>query len=60
MNLPRSAGNVPRAAAVVDPDWIEFDSMINMRPSAGNRSRSVEDPAMRDRIVVIVERSVVS
>lgn len=24
-------------------DWIEFDSMINIRPSQGNRSRGVED-----------------
>ena len=42
------------------PHWIEFDSMINVRPSAGNRTRSVEDPAMRDRIVAIVVRLVVS
>jgi hypothetical protein len=38
--------------------WIEFDSMINLRPSQGNRSRSVEDPALRDRIVTIVGRLV--
>ena len=30
--------------------WIEFDSMINVRPSAGNRSRGVDDAALRDRI----------
>lgn len=41
------------------PDWIEFDSMINVRPSIGNRSRSVEDPAIRDRIVEIVAQLVV-
>ena len=35
-------------------DWIEFDSMINLRPSQGNRSRGVEDPALRDRIRSIV------
>ena len=35
-------------------DWIEFDSMINMRPSQGNRSRGVEDPLVRDRIVAVV------
>ena len=28
--------------------WIEFDSMINVRPSQGNRSRSIEDGARRD------------
>jgi hypothetical protein len=34
--------------------WIEFDSMINVRPSQGNRSRDVEDPALREKIVAIV------
>ena len=35
-------------------DRIEFDSMINVRPSQGNRSRSVEDPTLRQRIVNVV------
>lgn len=34
--------------------WIEFDSMINVRPSRGNRSRNVEDSVLRDRIRRIV------
>lgn len=41
-----------------DEDWIEFDSMINVRPSQGNRSRSVEDQATRARIRAIVEELV--
>jgi hypothetical protein len=36
-------------------DWIEFDSMINIRPSQRNRSRSVDDPLIRDRIVALVD-----
>ena len=39
-------------------DWIEFDSMINLRPSQGNRSRGVEDPQRRQRILEIVSRLV--
>jgi len=39
-------------------EWIEFDSMINLRPSQGNRSRGVEDPGVRQRIVGIVSRLV--
>jgi len=35
-------------------EWIEFDSLINVRPSQGNRSRGVEDPAIRAKIVEIV------
>jgi hypothetical protein len=34
--------------------WIEFDSMINLRPSQGNRSRSVDDEALRRRIRQLV------
>ena len=35
---------------------IEFDSMINVRPKQGNRSRDVEDEATRERIRSIVAR----
>ena len=36
-------------------DRIEFDSMINIRPMQGNRSRSVDDPVIRTRIISTVE-----
>ncbi|HUY98751.1 MAG TPA: DUF5674 family protein [Thermomicrobiaceae bacterium] len=39
-------------------DWIEFDSMINIRPRRGNRSRGVEDPTVREKIVSVVARLV--
>jgi hypothetical protein len=32
---------------------IEFDSMINIRPGQGNRSRGVDDPATREDILRI-------
>ena len=35
-------------------DWIEFDSMINLKPSLGNRSRGVESAATRDQIKQVV------
>jgi hypothetical protein len=35
-------------------DWIEFDSMINIRPSQGNRSRGVDDSGTRARVVEVV------
>jgi shikimate kinase len=34
--------------------WIEFDSMINVRPRSGNRTRGVEDVPLQRRIVAIV------
>lgn len=40
-------------------ELIEFDSMINVRPSQGNRSRGVENPAVRRQIHDIVARWVV-
>ena len=40
-------------------EWLELDSMINLRPSLGNRSRGVDDPATREAIAHFVERVVV-
>ena len=37
-----------------EADWIEYDSMINVRPSQGNRTRGVEDDALRAKIRRIV------
>jgi len=39
-------------------DFVEFDSMINLRPSQNNRSRGVEDAAIRKSILKIVEKLV--
>ena len=41
-------------------DFIEFDSMINIRPSQNNRSRSVEDEALRKKIIDIVHQRIKS
>lgn len=41
--------------SVQGQSMIEFDSMINVRPSQGNRSRSVEDAATQERIIQIVK-----
>jgi hypothetical protein len=39
-------------------EWLEFDSMINLRPSFGNRSRGVDDAATRDSIATLIDRLV--
>ena len=39
-------------------DFIEFDSMINMRPSQGNRGRGVDDERTRKRILDVVAKRV--
>lgn len=38
--------------------WIEFDSMINIRPSQENRSRNVENAEIREKIIDIVKNLV--
>jgi len=43
---------------VEGPEWVEFDSMINLRPSFGNKSRGVDDPATREAIANLVHRLV--
>jgi len=42
-----------------EDEWIEFDSMINLRPTQGNMSRRVEDEGVQERIVEIVKSLVV-
>lgn len=39
-------------------EWIEYDSVINLRPSQGNDSRGVDDPAIREKIREIVNHLV--
>lgn len=39
-------------------DFIEFDSLINMRPSQGNKSRGVEDKELRKEIIEIVTKRI--
>ena len=46
--------------AELTDDWIEFDSMINVRPAQGNRSRSVDDIGRRAEIVRIVRALVLA
>ena len=38
--------------------FIEYESMINLRPSQGNRTTGVDDPAMRMRVADVVARLV--
>lgn len=39
-------------------EFVEFESMINLKPSQGNRSRSVDDEATREEIINIIARVV--
>lgn len=39
-----------------DEDFLEFDSLINIRPRQGNRSRYVENEGIREKIRIIVNK----
>ena len=39
-------------------DFVEFDSMVNLKPVFGNRSREVENEEMRKKILGIVRKLV--
>ncbi len=40
-------------------EWIEFNSMINIRPSQHNRSRGVEDMSLQEKIKKVVGELVI-
>ncbi len=39
-------------------EWIEYDSVINLKPGYDNRSRGVDNPEVRKKIRKIVEKLV--
>lgn len=39
-------------------DFIEFDSMINIRPRQGNASKDVLDSEVREQIIALVQKVV--
>lgn len=57
-SLQRNLWGINLYPEIEAADWIEFDSMINLRPSVGNLSRNVKDPAIRERIITIVNKLV--
>lgn len=44
--------------AEASDEFIEFDSVINLRPSQGNRSRGIDDPATGEKVVAVVRELV--
>lgn len=46
--------------ALAGEDFIEFDSMINLRPSQSNHSRGIEDEETRKKILAIVHQRIIN
>lgn len=40
-------------------EWIEFTSLINIRPQAGNKSMEVEDETIREKMRDIINRKII-
>ena len=59
-SLQRDLWGINLHPAVDGADWIEFDSMINIRPREGNRSRGVDDQRTRARVRSVVESLIVA
>ncbi len=43
---------------IKNENWIEFDSLINLKPALGHRTRSVENQEIREKIIKIVNKLV--
>lgn len=43
---------------IPENEFVEFDSLINIRPSQGNRSRTVEDARIRMKILAVVSERI--
>jgi len=42
----------------LEEDWIEFDSMTNVRPSMNNKTRGIENEEVRKKVIKIVNKLV--
>lgn len=40
----------------VGDDFIEFDSMVNLKPAFGNRSRGIDDLEVREKVISVVKK----
>lgn len=55
---PKNLWGINIYPEVDDDTWIKFDSMINLKPSLGNRTRGVDSPEIREKIIKIVHKLV--
>lgn len=53
---PKNLWGVNIHPDIMEEDFIEFDSMMNLKPGLGNRTRGIDDAKIREKIVKIVEK----
>ena len=56
LDRPVSREELSKLAENFYEDFLEFDSLINIRPRQGNRSRGVENEEIQERIRNIVNK----
>lgn len=56
LDRPVSREELSKLAENFYEDFLEFDSLINIRPRQGNRSRGVENEEIQERIRTIVNK----
>src|SRR5687768_5805935 len=56
---PKNLWGINMYPEKVGDDFIEFDSMMNLKPALGNKTRGVEDENIRKRIIEIVNKLVI-
>jgi len=44
---------------VAGADWLEFDSMINLKPQLNNRSRGIEDLTLRAKAEQVIKKFII-
>ena len=57
-SLQQSLWGINLYPEITGEHFVEFDSLINMRPSQGNRSRGVESAHTRERILRVVAKRI--
>ncbi|MDI6603094.1 MAG: DUF5674 family protein [Patescibacteria group bacterium] len=55
---PKNLWGINIYPEIKDENWIEFDSVINLKPHFGNRTRGIDDPKIRKKIIKIVNKLV--
>lgn len=53
---PKNLWGINLYPEIAGDDFIEFDSMINLKPAFNNRTRGVESAEIREKIIKIVEK----
>src|SRR3989338_11497494 len=57
---PKNLWGINIYPAKTGDDFIEFDSIMNLKPGLGNRTRGVEDENVRKKIIEVVKNHVLS